>query len=80
MTVAAVATPRPSPIDRLLNRWFATPTAPAGSRAQDGVRDEALGDLRTALEAASMCQVSALSAEYAHYLIDRHCSRSGERG
>ena len=77
MTAAAIVTARPSLIDRLLNAWFAVPTDVGPTGGAGSARNE---DLRTALEAASMCQVSALSAEYAHYLIDRHGGRMGGRG
>ena len=77
MTAATHVTARPSLIDRLLNAWFAVPADVAPTGGAGAERDE---DLRTALEAASMCQVSALSAEYARYLIDRHSGRMSERG
>lgn len=77
MTAAAIVTARPSLIDRLLNACFAVSTDVARTGGEGTERDE---DLRTALEAASMCQASALSAEYAHYLIDRHSGRMSERG
>jgi len=76
MTAAAVATPRPGLIERLLDWWFSAPQAAPEPAAQR----EAPEDLRTALQTASMCHVSALSAEYAHYLIDRHSGRAQERG
>lgn len=87
MTTATALAPRPSLIERLLDRWFAVPSAPTasgeaaaptapGNLADTGIRE----DLRTALEAASQCQISALSAEYAHYLVDRHAARGQGRG
>ena len=80
MTAAAVVTPRPSLIERLLNWWFDAPATSNLSATGGTTRPDRFDDLRSALEAASSCQVSALSAEYAHYLIDRHSRHMGERG
>ncbi len=78
MTAAATVTPRPSLMERLLNWWFSAPVAATDPEATQA-RDTPC-DIRAALQAASVCHVSALSADYAHYLIDRHYGRVGERG